>query len=108
MEFNDYQQRARQTAIYPQSHVIGYPALGLAGEVGEVAEHVKKMYRDDNGILTPERRAELKKEVGDVLWYIASLCHDIELTMNEVAEANLAKLESRKERGTLHGSGSDR
>jgi len=87
---------------------IVYPALGLAGETGEVIEHVKKMYRDSSRVLDAERRAKLIKEIGDVLWYIAVLTEDLGIPLSEVAETNIAKLKSRQERGVLHGAGSDR
>lgn len=108
MDFNEYQREARTTAIYPVQHNILYPALGLAGEAGEVAEKVKKMLRDDMGDLTDDRKEQIKKELGDVLWYIASLSHDCGLSMDEIATANIAKLKSRKERGVLQGNGDNR
>ena len=75
MDFNQYQALARSTAIYPEQHRVVYPALGLAGESGEVAEKIKKMLRDD----IPEEavRESLVKELGDVLWYVANLAHDL-------------------------------
>ena len=106
--FEEYQSRANATAIYPKEHSIIYPSLGLTGEAGEVAVKVKKVLRDDNGELSDDKRTELIKEVGDVLWYIAALCRDLEVTMSEVASINIAKLESRKNRGTLQGSGDNR
>ena len=108
MDFNEYQREARTTAIYPAQMNILYPALGLCGEAGEVAEKVKKMYRDDNGDLTDDRKEAIKNEIGDLLWYCASLAHDCGLTLQDVAEANIAKLRSRKDRGVLKGSGDRR
>ena len=104
--FSDYQQQSRKTAIYPNlgSDLI-YPTLGLVGEAGEVAEKVKKMIRDDGGMLTAERRELLKKEIGDVMWYVAQLCTELGFDMDEVANHNLDKLFSRKDRGQLHGDG---
>jgi len=108
MNFNDYQSKARETAIYPKEHAITYPALGLNGEAGEVAEKVKKMLRDDNGILTDERKSLLSKEIGDCLWYVANLASDLNLNLADIAQENLDKLFSRKERGVIGGSGDNR
>lgn len=107
-DFNDYQRAARETAIYPV-HLRGtYPTLGLCGEAGEVAEKVKKLFRDSAGIATEEFQAALKKELGDVLWYLANIASDYNLSLDEIASENLRKLASRKARGTLQGSGDDR
>lgn len=106
MNFTEYQIKARATAIYPGQ--IYYPTLGLCGESGEVAEKIKKVMRDDNGNISPEKRQELKKELGDVLWYLAMLAHDIGLDLQDIAEANIAKLQKRKDTGTLQGSGDNR
>lgn len=108
LTFDQYQEATRSTRIYPDQSKIIYPALGLAGEGGEVCEKVKKMLRDDNGILTPERRETLMAEVSDVLWYIAALADDIGFSMGEIAAFNLAKLQKRKEQGTLKGDGDNR
>lgn len=108
MNFKEYQDKAVSTAIYPDTVKILYPALGLAGEAGEVCEKIKKMYRDDNGVPTPEKIAEISKELGDVLWYIANVADDFGLNMDDIAEQNIAKLFSRKERGVLGGSGDNR
>jgi NTP pyrophosphatase (non-canonical NTP hydrolase) len=109
MDLASYQLRSRATAVYPGAgDNLVYPALGLAGEAGEVAEKVKKAIRDDGGVLTEERRAAIAKELGDVLWYVAQLATEADLDLDEIAEGNLAKLLSRRERGVLQGSGDDR
>ena len=108
MELSEYQQLSRRTAKYPREAWLAYPALGLAGEAGEVAEHAKKAIRDDRGEVTPERRAALTKELGDVLWYVAQLASELELDLDEIAQINLEKLLSRQARGVLSGSGDDR
>lgn len=100
MTMNEYQKMAEKTAIYKSAHQILYPALGLAGEAGEVANKVKKMLRDNNF-----DREGLAAEIGDVLWYIAALCRDLNLDMQDLALSNLEKLYGRKARGTLGGSG---
>ncbi len=109
MEFNEYQQKSRQTAVYP---IIGqgfvYPALGLAGESGEVVEKIKKIFRDQQGMVGDEQRQAVAKELGDVLWYLAQLATELDLELNQVAQDNLTKLLSRQQRGQLHGSGDER
>ena len=109
MEFNEYQKQARTTAIYAGfGKNFIYPTLGLVGEAGEVAEKIKKIIRDGDGVIDDEKRAELEKELGDVLWYIANLGVELGLEMDSIAQKNLAKLKSRQERGVLHGSGDNR
>lgn len=110
LTFSDYQRRAFSTALYPGRGEgnFTYPALGLAGETGEVCEKLKKAVRDDGGVVSPERKALLAKELGDVLWYVAALSTELGLSMEEVAAGNLAKLASRKERGVIHGNGDER
>lgn len=109
MEFNEYQEKSRKTAIYP---IIGekyvYPALGLGDEAGEVLGKIKKIFRDKNGVLNEETKLEIKKELGDVLWYLTQLSTELELSLDDIAKYNIEKLYSRLERGTLHGSGDNR
>ena len=109
MEFDSYQIKARKTAIYPDlgSNNI-YPTLGLVGEAGEVAEKVKKVLRDKNGIFDIESKEAIKKELGDVLWYLANLCSEFNFSLNDVAMLNLEKLELRASSGKISGSGDDR
>tara|TARA_Y100001978_G_scaffold195797_1_gene204506 strand:- start:1671 stop:2000 length:330 start_codon:yes stop_codon:yes gene_type:complete len=109
MDFDTYQKIARKTAIYPNigSNYV-YPTLGLVGESGEVAEKIKKVIRDKNGKFDELERNSLKKELGDVLWYISNLCDELNLSLSEVADINLDKLHSRKLRGKISGSGDDR
>lgn len=108
MTFNDYQIRATATAVYGEGNKVHYPILGLIGEAGEVANKYKKVLRDDGGILTPKKREELIAELGDVLWYLAALSHDLGTSLNIIAEDNLLKLEDRKTRGVIQGSGDNR
>ena len=109
MELAEYQNQSRTTAVYPNAGAnLTYPALGLCGEAGEAAEKVKKAIRDDGGQLTPARRAALAAELGDVLWYLAQLATEAGLDLDEIAEENLHKLLSRRERGVLQGSGDRR
>lgn len=108
MKINDYQNGALETAIYPESKKIIYPTLGLVGEAGEVAEKVKKVFRDSNCDFTEEKRKEIAKEIGDVLWYCATLANDLGYTLEEVAKMNYEKLKSRQARGVLGGNGDNR
>jgi NTP pyrophosphatase (non-canonical NTP hydrolase) len=109
MLISDYQELSRRTAAYPGAgENIVYPTLGLAGEAGEVAEKVKKLLRDDGGILSEERRDALAGELGDVLWYVAQVATEAGLDLEEIAQGNLDKLLSRKQRGVLSGSGDRR
>ena len=107
MNLNDYQEQANDMAIYPTEARLTYPALGLTGEAGEVADKVKKLIRD-NRPLTSTERVEIAKEVGDVLWYIAALARDLGVDMETIARLNLEKLNSRKQRGVIGGSGDNR
>lgn len=108
MDLSEYQRQSRRTAEYPRDTWLAYPALGLAGEAGEVAEHAKKAIRDDAGKVSDERRAAMSKELGDVLWYVAQLATELGLDLDEIAGQNLEKLFSRQARGVLSGSGDDR
>ncbi len=109
MQLSDYQRDSRATAVYPDAgNNLVYPTLGLSGEAGEVAEKVKKLLRDDGGVLTAERREALGKELGDVLWYVAQVATEAGLELEAVAAANLDKLRSRRDRDVLRGSGDDR
>jgi len=110
MDFKQYQERAMGTAIYPgKGTMIGlvYVSLGL-GEVGEVQGKVKKIIRDDSGLVTEEKRDAISKELGDVLWYVAGMCHELGLDMEKIAQANIDKLEDRQRRNVLKGSGDNR
>lgn len=106
MTLNEYQYKALETAIYPTP--IIYPALGLCGESGEVADKVKKVLRDNNSEFTDEKKREIAMEVGDVLWYCATLANDLGYTLDEIGEMNYEKLHSRQLRGKLGGSGDNR
>ena len=109
MDFKTYQMKARLTAQYPNlgSNNI-YPTLGLVGEAGEVAEKVKKVIRDKKGIFDEESKNGIKKELGDVLWYLSNLCTEFNLSLEDVALQNLDKLRERAKRGKISGSGDDR
>ena len=104
MNFNEYQEFVKTMKVYPEKHAIVYPTLGMQGESGEVAEKVKKWLRGDREL----DKAELAKEVGDVMWYIASLADDLGYTLQDVVDMNIEKLSSRKDRGVLKGNGDNR
>lgn len=109
--FDAYQREAKETAVYPgQGSFLGvvYCSLKLAGEAGEVAEKIGKVMRDDNSIISDEKRTELIKELGDVLWYLSQLAEEFDTSFGEVAVKNVEKLQSRHERGVIHGSGDNR
>ncbi len=109
MELNYYQRESRNTALYPEvgSNPI-YPTLGLVGEAGEVADKVKKILRDKNGVFDKCSKDAIKFELGDVLWYISQLSSELGYELEEIAHANLQKLKRRKSQGTIQGSGDNR
>ena len=98
-----YENLASQTAIFPKEKALEYLALGLTSEAGEVAGKVKKLIRDGKG----DKKA-IASEIGDVLWYCAMLAKETDVPLNDIMKENLRKLHSRKERGTLSGSGDER
>ncbi len=106
--FDEYQELATKTAIYGAGDRIIYPALGLVNEAGEVAGKVKKVLRDNHGEFTEYARAEIAKEVGDVLWYCAALLRDLDIALSDVAAQNIQKLLDRQARGVIQGSGDNR
>jgi len=109
MTFNDYEEKMLTLRKYPDvGNNIVYPALGLAGEAGEVADKVKKVLRDAGGILSKERRLAIAMEVGDVLWYISAMANELGYSLTEVAEMNLNKLFDRSDRNMISGDGDNR
>ncbi len=109
MELNHYQKEARTTAFYPgvgQNPI--YPTLGLSGEAGEVADKVKKVIRDRDGIFDESAREDIMLELGDVLWYVSQLSSELGFELEEIAKANLYKLASRAARGQISGDGDKR
>jgi NTP pyrophosphatase (non-canonical NTP hydrolase) len=114
VNFNDYQRGTATTAIYPGAgdvnsvEGLSYVTLGLVGEAGEIANKVKKVLRDENGLIGDVVRAKLADELGDFLWYAAQLATQLGVELDSVAEGNLAKLADRAKRGVLQGSGDQR
>lgn len=121
LSFSNYQEQAKTTAIYLNKlkekyelpdevwKMLGVSYVGLGmGEVGEVQGKIKKLIRDSGGVIDEDKKKELGKELGDCLWYVALMCEELGLNMEEIAQQNLDKLFSRKERGVLTGSGDNR
>jgi NTP pyrophosphatase (non-canonical NTP hydrolase) len=108
-DFETYQRDSRKTwGVISVDHPIVYPTLGLANEAGEVAGKIKKIFRDKGGVIDDADRLALKYELGDVLWYLTQICTELDLTLEEVAAANLEKLFSRQARGQIRGDGDER
>lgn len=108
MDFNDYQDKAKKFAFYPKHVGMSYILFGLTSEVGEVCDKFKKSIRDGQDSINSESCAAIKKEMGDVLWYLSMLAEEMGFKLDDVAKLNLQKLQKRKEDGTLKGSGDDR
>ncbi len=111
MEFDEYQKVARTTAIYPRTSSetsLIYVTLGLAGEAGEIAEKMKKVIRDHGGKIDAETTSLLKDEIGDLIWYASQFALELGLSFDDIAQRNLEKLASRRERGIISGSGDRR
>lgn len=108
MNIKEYQTIIEKTAVYPKEIGLMYCTMGLAGEAGEVANKVKKIYRDKNGELSKDDAWEIAKEASDCLWYITALCNELGFTMEEIMKYNYDKLIKRRETGTLQGSGDNR
>lgn len=111
MTLNDYQDLAIETDTYsPDTLGVSAHFHGLTGESGEAAEKAKKEIRDHSGkeFQDPERNHAIMRELGDVLWYVATTAFRLGYTLEDVAQENLDKVYSRKERGKIHGSGDDR
>lgn len=108
-DFDTYQKFCKSTAVYPK---IGksfiYPLIGLQGEVGEVSEKIKKAFRDDGGKITKEKKLEIVKELGDVVWYVSQLADEFDTKFSDVIKTNIEKLSSRQQRNKLHGNGDNR
>ena len=102
---SEYQSKACTTAIFPKETALAYLTLGLSGEAGEIANKAKKLIRDGDN---PDKREEIGKELGDVCWYLAVLAEELGMNLGKIMEDNIEKLASRKQRGTLGGSGDNR
>ena|ERR1700692_1676492 len=112
-DFDNYQDFALSTALYPKAgYNLVYPALGIAGEAGEYADKVKKLWRNKGTMsaenLTPEQRKEFAKELGDVLWYIAASAEELGFSLSDVVDINVEKLTDRRSRGVIKSEGDNR
>lgn len=103
MNLKEYQEFCATTDI--SNGTVEYYGLGLASEAGEVAGKIKKISRDDNGIITEIRREQIIDEMSDIYWYLARLSSKLDVSMESVIRRNIAKLSSRKEAGTIGGDG---
>jgi len=109
MNLNEYQMRSRETALYPDvGRNLIYPTLGLTGEAGEVADKVKKVLRDKEGVFDDDAKEAIMLELGDVLWYVSQLSSELGFQLEQVAKMNLEKLSSRSKRGCISGDGDNR
>jgi NTP pyrophosphatase (non-canonical NTP hydrolase) len=114
MNFNEYQVAAKSTDLFVEgSKDFNSPAflskvLGLVGETGEVAEKCKKILRDKGGTATDDDVQDLKMEIGDVLWYVATVARYLGLDLEDIAQANLQKLADRSKRNAISGNGDNR
>ena len=113
LTFDEYQKQAISTLVTGHDYGDVDPrlmsqVLGLVGESGEFAEKFKKILRDKEGKLDSETNAELLKELGDVLWYVAQIAAELGLSLDDIAEHNIKKLYDRMDRGVLQGSGDNR
>ena len=110
LQINEYQTKAHETADYKGMNEgdFTYPVMGLAEEAGEVSGKFAKAVRDCDGIIDSQRKTEIVKELGDVCWMLAEICTVLKIDLEDVMQANLDKLASRKARGVIHGSGDNR
>ena len=113
MNLDKYQKRAAEFDLFETTVDLKSPGflekvLGLAGEAGEAADKVKKVIRDKGGYASEEDKTAIVKELGDVLWYVANVARYMGVSLSEIAEGNIEKLESRKKRNKLHGEGDNR
>lgn len=108
MILNDYQKKASLTAQYPQEKALEYLCLGLCSEAGEVAGKLKKIIRDNNSILSEDKKSQIISELGDVLWYLSQIASTLNVPMDLVAHQNITKLFDRKARDAISGDGDSR
>jgi NTP pyrophosphatase (non-canonical NTP hydrolase) len=111
MSLDEYQKQAHALAAYPGMDSLAgivYTTMGVCGEAGELANHMKKTFRDDHEQLTPERKKSLLGELGDILWYLSECSRELGVPLSQVAQGNLDKLHSRTQRNKIQGEGDER
>lgn len=108
MTIKEYQSETKKTAIYPENNAINYLTLGLVSEAGEFAGKIKKVIRDNHGIISDSKKTELGFELGDICWYISQMANELDMDLETILSKNIAKLNDRKERNVLGGSGDNR
>ncbi len=111
MDFDEYEKLASRTATFDGSqkeYALLYLGLGVTGEAGEIAEKIKKIARNDNGVVSDEKREALKQEIGDVLWYLSQLSRHLGIPFSDAAKANIQKTADRAARGVIKSSGDNR
>jgi NTP pyrophosphatase (non-canonical NTP hydrolase) len=108
MTLTEYQDWSQSVCVYPKDKAIEYVCLGLASECGELCGKIKKIIRDDNNIITDDKREQIAGEIGDCLFYLTRVASETGLWLEAIMSENVKKLNSRKERGVLGGSGDNR
>lgn len=117
MKTSDFQGATEVFAAYPRKIIVRksraslnwlYPVMLLTEEAGEVEGKFAKALRDDGGIITEERKKEIKKELGDVLWAVSQICNELSFAIEDIMEKNIEKLKDRRARGVISGSGDNR
>ena len=108
MDFKEYDQKSSEVLLYPTDVAPLYLALGVNGEAGELGEKVKKVYRDKDRVFNEQAVLDIKKEVGDVLWYLNRISVELGFTLEEAAILNISKLQDRINRDVVHGVGDKR
>ena len=113
MKFDEYQEKAKKYDVSKATDdlkSVGFmeKVLGIVGEAGETADKIKKILRDKDGVVSDNDKMAISKELGDVLWYVASVARYLDVSLSDVAEKNLEKLEDRYQRNKIHGAGDER
>ena len=111
MDFDEYEKLASRTGVFEgkvAENPLMYLGLGVTSEAGEVADKIKKIMRNDQGVISTERKEALKFELGDVLWYLSQISRQIGIPFSEVATANIEKLADRAKRNVISSDGDNR